>query len=464
MEKYDVAVIGAGPGGYVAAIRAAQLGFKTVCVEKGKTLGGSCLNVGCIPSKCLLQDTKSYSFLLNDAQKHGVLAQNVSFDFQAMMKRKEQVVFSLVSGIPNLFKNHAITRLEGSARFTSPHTLEIDDGKNKQTIEAENVILATGSEAIPLPGTPFDEKVILSSTGALSLPKVPKKMLVIGAGVIGVELASVYKRLGTEIVIVEMLDRICIAMDHAISKMLMQILQKQGMVFHLGAKVSKINVNPQGATAIVEKEGKAMEFSADVVLVAVGRKPYTEGLDLEKAGVGLNSKGYVVVDQAFRTSQSNIYAIGDLIEGPMLAHRASEEGIAVAEFLAGQNPHVNYMAVPNIIYTHPEAAAVGMTEKEALEAGLKLKIGTAFFKGNPRARCAGDTDGFVKVIGEEASGRLIGMHILGDHASEMIAEGVLAIDRQATLSEVAYASHGHPTLSEAIKEAVMQALGHAIHI
>lgn len=463
MNQYDVVVIGSGPGGYVAAIRSAQVGFKTACIEKDKALGGTCLNVGCIPSKALLQSTEYYDWLIHHSKDHGIEVKETAVDFSRMMERKNQVVKGHVEGINGLFKKNQITRMEGSARFASTQTLEVVNGTEKQIIEAKNMIIATGSEAVPLPFLAFDEKMILSSTGALALPSIPKKMVVVGAGVIGVELASVYNRLGTQVIVVEMLDTICPAMDKAISKMLLQVLKKQGMEFHLGAKVTQAQKESNGVSLTFLEEGKEITLSSDVVLVAIGRRPYTKGLGLKEVGVVTTPKGYVEVNGNFQTALPHVYAVGDVVDGPMLAHRASEEGIAVAEIIAGQNPHVNYMAIPNVVYTHPEVAALGMNEMEARAAGMELKIGTCLFRANSRARCAGDTEGMVKIMGEAKTDRVIGLHILGAHASEMMGEGVLAIEKGATLLEIANASHAHPTLSEAIKEAALNALGRAIH-
>lgn len=462
-HEYQVMVIGSGPGGYVAAVRAAQLGFKTICIEKMATLGGTCLNVGCIPSKALLQSTEYYEWLNKQAKEHGIEAKEIVANFAQMMQRKERIVKGLVESIASLFKGNSIEYKQGEAHFKGPNTVEVRNGKEGKEITADHIILATGSEPIALPFLPFDEKSIVSSTGALSLTAIPKRMLVIGAGVIGLELASVYNRLGAKITVVEMLDRVTPGMDQAISKQLLQILKKQGLEFYLGAKVTGAEKDKQGVTLSVEHEQKQLKLQGDVVLVAVGRRPYSKGLNLEAAGVVLSSKGFVDVDSNFHTSQPHIYAIGDLIDGPMLAHRASHEGIAVAEIIAGHRPHVNYMAIPNVIYTHPEVAAVGLTEGEARDAGLALKVGTSFFRGNPRARCSGDTEGFVKVIGEANSSRLVGMHIIGSHASEMVGEGVIAIEKNTTLEELANAPHAHPTLSEAIMEACQNALGRAIH-
>ena len=441
METFDLIVIGSGPGGYAAAIRAAKLGMKTACVEKQETLGGTCLNVGCIPSKALLQSSEHYFFIKKHAKEHGIDA-SAEVDFSQMQSRKQTVVDGLVQGIKGLFDRNKVVWIRGEASFADKSTIKVKD----KTYTAKNFILATGSEPTPLAGLAFDEKKIVSSTGALALTSVPKKLLVIGAGVIGVELASVYCRLGAAVEIVEMLDRICIGMDKAISKELQRILTRQGIVFHLNTKV-----DPE-------------KIDADVVLVAVGRRPYTKGLGLDRIGVKQSDRGFVEVDNNYQTTVANIYAIGDIVEGAMLAHRASEEGIAVVDFLGGINSHVNLFAIPNVIYTAPEAAAVGMTEEEAKESGLEIAIGICPMKGNPRARAAGLAEGMVKVIGDKKSGKLIGLHIVCYNASEMIGEGVVALEKGMSLAELAASSHAHPTLSEAIKEAAMVALGRGIHL
>jgi dihydrolipoamide dehydrogenase len=442
----------------VAAVRAAQLGFKTVCVEKMATLGGTCLNVGCIPSKALLQSSEYYELATKSVKEHGIEIQGASLNFAQMMTRKENIVKGLVESVASLLKGNHVERIHGEARFKDAHTVEVKNGNEVQVIRADFIIIATGSESIALPFLPFDENVIVSSTGALSLKKTPKRMLVIGAGVIGLELASVYNRLGAQVTIVEMLDRVTPTMDLAISKQLLQTLKKQGFEFYLSAKVTGATKEKDGVNLAVEYEGKQLKLDGDIVLVSVGRRPYTQGLNLQAAGVTVSPKGFVLIDGNFRTSQSHIFAIGDVIDGPMLAHRASHEGVAVAEIIAGKHPYVNYMAIPNVIYTHPEVAAVGFTESEAREAGLNISIGTAFFRGNARARCSGDIDGFVKIIGDSGSKRLLGMHIIGAHASEMIGEGMIAMQKKATLEDIANAPHAHPTLSETIMEAAQNAL------
>ncbi len=459
-DRYDVVVIGGGPGGYVAAVRAAQLGLKVACVEKRTTMGGTCLNVGCIPSKALLHSSLQYHFLMENGKDHGIICDNGRLELAQMMKRKDEIVTGLVQSVAALLRKHQIDWIQGIAQLTGPDTITID-GK---LIHAANVILATGSESIALPFLPFDEKRVVSSTGALSLKEVPKKMVVVGAGVIGVELASVYKRLGSEVTIVEMLDTICPAMDHTICRTLLSSLKKQGIEFHLSVKVTEGKVTEDGVTLGVEVEGKVQQFPADVVLVAIGRRPYSSGLGLKEVGIAQTARGFVEINSLFQTSLPNVYAIGDLVDGVMLAHRASEEGIAVAEIIAGHKPVINYMAIPNVIYTDPEVAAVGLTEKEAKDSGIDVMIGTCLIRGNARARCVGDTDGVVKVVGDRRSGRLIGLHIASANASEMIGEGVLAITKKATVEDVANASHAHPTISESIKEAALQALGKAIHI
>jgi len=457
MKKYDLAVIGSGPGGYVAAIRAAQKGMQVVCVEKEASLGGTCLNIGCIPSKALLHTTEYYHRIAHQGKEFGIEYADLSVNLAKMMERKQRVVTGLTSGIDFLFKKNQVTHIHGEAKLLSGTTVQVGD----ETFEVRHILLATGSEPIPLPFLPFDEKKVLSSTGALSLPAVPKKMLLIGAGVIGLELGSVYRRLGAEIEVIELLDRVTPGLDREISKNIQHILQKQGFSFHLGTKVTAGKVEKDKVILTLEKGETVF---GDVVLVAIGRRPYFKGLGLEALGIQQDKQGRVLIDQNFRTSISTVYAIGDLVDGQMLAHKASEEGVAAVDIIAGENSHVNYLAIPNVMYTWPEVACVGMTEEEARQANLELILGKISFRAIPRARCSGDEDGLVKMIGEKSTGRLIGLHMIGPSTSEMIHEGVLAIEQKMTLAQIARASHAHPTCSEAIKEAALAALGQAIHI
>lgn len=463
-EQYDVAIIGAGPGGYVAAIRAAQLGFKTVCIDKHIALGGTCLNVGCIPSKTLLQGTELLFHLQHQGKEQGIECAGLHLSFSTLMERKKKVVKGLNEGIFTLFRQHEITSLQGVAEFIDSHRLRVTSNQGaKQEIEASHILIATGSEPISLPNIPFDERQIVSSTGALSLTKVPDRLIVVGAGVIGVELASVYSRLGSQVTILEMMDHICPMLDHALSKQLLKGLQKQGIQFSLSSRILTALAQPDEVAITADINGKMENISAHVVLVAVGRRPYTSGLQLERVGIQTDKKGFIVVDRHFKTSLPHVYAVGDVIEGVMLAHRASAEGVAVVESWKEKSVTVDYLAIPNVIYTYPEVATVGLTEEEGRKAGIDLMIGNSFFRGNARARCSGETEGFVKIVGDKRTGRLIGMHILGPHASELISEGMLAMQMKAKVKDIADAPQAHPTLSEAIKEASLDALGRAIH-
>lgn len=451
MENFDVAVIGSGPGGYVAAIRASQLGLKVVCIEMAEKLGGTCLNIGCIPSKSLLETTGIYAFMKQHHEKMGIKVNELSVDFPVMMKRKDSVVNTITEGVKGLFKRNNITSVFGQAKLLNSNAIQV----NGQIIEAKNIILATGSVPVPLPFLPFDEKKVVSSTGALNLKEIPKKLLVIGAGVIGVELGSVYARLGSEVVFIEALDTICGAQDPDVHRTLLSMLKKQGLKFHLGIRVKSAVVKDR--VEVVTENGEV--FDADVVLIAIGRKPYHEGL-----GVELSPSGQVIVDDLFRTNLPHVYAIGDLIDGPMLAHKASEEGMACAEIIAGHRASVDYMTIPSIIYTHPEVALLGFTEPEAKSKGVDVFTGMCSFIGNGRARCMDDNEGFVKVVGDKSSGKLIGMHIISPHASELIGEGVIALKNRMTVEDLANTCHAHPTLSEAIKEACLAALGRSINL
>lgn len=462
MRQFDIAIIGAGPAGYVAAIRARQQGFSTVCIEKRKELGGTCLNVGCIPSKALLHSTELLH-QLEKAAEHGIMINKMDIDLSQMMKRKEKIVDSLTNGIDYLFKKNQVERLFGTASFLSPTELEVT-GKNQEVICAKSFVLATGSEAIALPFLPFDEKVVLSSTGALSLQAIPEKMLIIGAGIIGLELGSVYQRLGSKIEVVELLDRPVATMDGAISKEIAKIFKKQGMVFYFSTKVLDAEIGNNSVSLFVQEEnGKKLTLTANCVLVAVGRRAYHEGLGLDRAGVNLDAQGRILINHAFQTSQPSIYAVGDVVDGPMLAHKASDEAIALIDMLAGKSSSINYLAIPNVMYTSPEVATVGMTEEEALAEGLAIICGTSPFSANSRAKCTGAPDGVVKIIGEKTTDRLIGMHIIGPNASEMIGEAVIAIEKKITVGELALSPHAHPTCSEAIKEAALACHNQAIH-
>jgi dihydrolipoamide dehydrogenase len=455
ISSFDLVIIGSGPGGYVAALRAGQLGLKTACVEKDPKLGGTCLNVGCIPSKALLHSSEIYWKLSQEGKQEGILFDKLGFDFSIAMQRKQKIVAGFNDGVAMLFKKNKVTRLQGEAHFLSERQIQVGD----QTIEAKFFIIATGSESIALPFLPFDERQVLSSTGALALEAPPRSLLVIGAGIIGVELGSVYARLGTKVTFIEFLDRICSTHDESLSKALQEALTQQGLTFHLSSKVTQGQVTPSQVTLKVGEE----TFQAEKVLVAIGRRPYTRGLNLEAIGIQLSPKGFIPIDGFFRTIHPHIFAIGDVVDGPMLAHKASEEGVVVTELIAGHRSSIEYMAIPNVIYTYPEVASVGFMEAEAKSYGLAIKVGTFFLKANSRARCTGETEGFVKIIAEAATDRIIGVHIISAHASELIAEGALAIQNKLTASDIIATIHAHPTLSESTKEAALDIYRRALH-
>lgn len=458
MREFDVVVIGSGPGGYVAAIRSAQKGLQTACIDKNPNLGGTCLNIGCIPSKSLLQSSEIYYQMKHHSAPHGIIGE-FKLDFAQMMKRKEGVVSQFNGGIAALFKKNKVTFIQGTASFKDSTTLLVND----EEIKAKNIILATGSEPTPLPFLPFDEKRILSSTGALSLDQIPEKLVVIGAGVIGVELGSVYARLGSKVTFVEFLDRICPTLDRSFSLRFQKILEKQNLEFMLSSKVvSAEKKKSEILLAIEDNEGKKT-LSATHVLVCVGRRPYTEGLKLEKANIDTSPQGFIPINKRFQTSVPHIFAIGDLVDGPMLAHKASEEGLVVADSIAGVEGHISYFSIPSVIYTHPEVAGVGLTEEEAIDRSIPIKIGEFPLFANSRAGCMGEKDGVVKLIADEKSNQLLGMHIIAPHAGELIHEGVLALEKRATVGEIANSSHAHPTLAEAIKEAALALIGKPIH-
>ena len=466
-QSFDVVVIGAGPGGSVAAIRAAQLGLKTAVVEKWDTLGGTCLNVGCIPSKALLVSSEKYDEAKHHLGHHGVKIEGLGLDLAALMAHKSKVVKDLTGGIEFLLKKNKVTWLKGLGRLAGPGALEVvgKDGA-VQAVAAKNIIIATGSEVTPLPGVTIDEQRVVSSTGALKLPEVPKKLVVVGAGVIGLELGSVWKRLGAEVTVVEFLDRILPGMDSELAKSAQKILAKQGLSFKLSTKVTAAVPGAGGVSLTLEPAagGAAETIEADYVLVAIGRRPYTEGLGLETVGIEKDARGRIKTDKHFQTKIPGIYAIGDVIEGPMLAHKAEDEGVVVAEIIAGQSGHINYDAIPGIVYTSPEIATVGKTEEQLKEAGVAYKTGKFPFSANGRARAMMSTDGFVKVLADAKTDRVLGVHILGPDAGHLIAEIGLAMEFGASAEDIARTCHAHPTLSEAVKEAALAVDGRAIHV
>jgi dihydrolipoamide dehydrogenase len=461
-EMFDVIVIGSGPGGYVCAIRAAQLGLKVACVEKRATLGGTCLNIGCIPSKALLQSSENFHQAAHGFAEHGIGIGELKLDLARMQARKGEVVGANTKGVEFLFKKNKVTWIKGAARFTSGTEIEVEGA----AYGANAIIIATGSDSVPLKGVEVDEKQIVTSTGALELDAVPGHLVVIGAGVIGLELGSVWRRLGAEVTVIEYLDRITPGLDNEISASFQKILAKQGLKFMLGHKVTAAKTGNDGVTLTVEpaKGGDAQEIKADIVLLAIGRSAYTAGLNLEAAGVAVDERGRVKTDHHFATNVPGIYAIGDVIAGPMLAHKAEDEGVALAERLAGQAGHVNYDAIPSVVYTWPEVAAVGKSEEELKAAGVAYKVGKFPFTANGRARAMGDTDGFVKILSDKTTDRLLGAHIIGPDAGTLIAELTTAIEFGASAEDVARICHAHPTLSEAVKEAALAADGRALHI
>ena len=461
-DSFDVIVIGAGPGGYVCAIRAAQLGLKTACVEKRATLGGTCLNVGCIPSKALLQSSEEFDHTSHALADHGVLVDGVRLDLARMQARKGEVVSANVKGVEFLFRKNKVTWLQGTGRIAAPGTVEVDG----TSYDAKHIVIATGSESMPLPGVAVDEKQIVTSTGGLELSTVPGHLVVIGGGYIGLELGSVWRRLGAEVTVVEFLDRIVPTMDAEIPRNFQRILTKQGLQFRLGTKVTGARAGNGGVTLTLEpaKGGASEELKADVVLLSIGRRPYTEGLGLAEIGVELDERARVKTDSHYATNVPGIYAIGDAIAGPMLAHKAEEEGVALAELLAGQAGHVNYGVIPGIVYTWPEVAAVGQTEEELKAAGVTYNVGKFPFTANGRARAMGETDGFVKLLADKATDRLLGAHIIGPDAGTLIAELATAMEFGASAEDVARICHAHPTLSEAVKEAALAVDGRALHI
>ena len=467
-ESFDLVIIGTGPGGYVAAIRAAQLGMKVAVVEKRATFGGTCLNVGCIPSKALLQSSHLFEQAGHDLGVHGIVLGQPKLDFAQLMKRKGEVVDATTKGVAFLFRKNKITAFQGTGRIEKAGSVVVlgDDGAVKDTLAAKNILIASGSEVTPLPGVAVDEKKIVSSTGALELAEVPKHLVVVGAGIIGLELGSVWRRLGSEVTVVEFLDRITPGVDDEITKQFQRSLTKQGLKFKLSSKVTKAETTDAGVTLTVEpaKGGAAETLQADIVLVSIGRRPLVEGLGLDKVGVKLTAHGRIAVDVHLQTSVPGIYAIGDVIDGPMLAHKASEDGIACVETIAGQKGHVDWDLAPSVIYTQPEVAWVGKTEEQLKAAGVAYKVGKYPFTADPRSRANGATEGFVKVLADKATDKVLGVHIIGAEAGTMIAESVMAMEFSASAEDIGRVCHAHPTVNEATKEAALAAWDKPIHL
>jgi len=468
-EQYDVVVVGGGPGGYVAAIKASQIGLKTACVEMRGSLGGTCLNVGCIPSKALLTSSHHFHDAKTHFAEHGIVIDGeVTMDVEKMLDTKAKSVSGLTGGIEYLFKKYGVDYFKGKGKLAGPNAVSVDLNEGgSESLDTKNILIATGSEVTPLPPVPVDNEggKIVDSTGALEINKIPDNMAVIGGGVIGLEMGSVWSRLGANVTVIEFLDRICPSMDQELTKKFQQTLKKQGFKFNLKTKVVKSEVTDSGVVLTTEpsKGGDAKEETYDVVLVATGRRPYTDGLGLEDLGIQTDQLGRIEVDEHFKTAVPSIYAIGDCIDGPMLAHKAEEEGIAAVETMAGFAGHVNYNAIPGVVYTYPEVASVGKTEEELKEAGVAYNVGNFPFSANSRARANGSSDGFVKVLAEKDTDRIVGCHIIGPNAGEMIAEAVIAIEYGASSEDLARTCHAHPTLSEAFKEACMSTYDQPIH-
>ncbi len=461
-DKFDLIVIGGGPGGYVASIRAAQLGMKVACVEKRGSLGGTCLNVGCIPSKALLNASHKFEDANNHFKDFGIETKGVSLNLSQMMKAKDKIVSDLTQGIEFLFKKNKVTYIKGHGTIKSVGVVDVDGTQYK----CDKILIATGSEVTPLPGVEIDEEKIVSSTGALALNDVPKELVVIGGGVIGLEMGSVWQRLGSNVTVIEFLDKITPTMDGEISKEFQKILKKQGIKFKLGSKVTAAKKTKNGVELTVEpaKGGDAETMNADIVLLAIGRRAYTQGLGLEEVGVKMNERGVIEINHNFETNVKGIYAIGDVVPGPMLAHKAEDEGMVAVEMMAGQQPHINYDAIPSIVYTHPEVASVGKTEEELKAASIAYNVGKFPFLANSRARANMDTDGFVKILADKTTDRVLGAHIIGPEAGNLIQEVVTVIEFGGSAEDIARICHGHPTLTEAVKEAALAVDKRPIHI
>jgi dihydrolipoamide dehydrogenase len=465
MEQFDVVIIGSGPGGYIAAIRAGQLGLKTAIVEKDKELGGTCLNVGCIPSKALLTSSDHFMFAKKEAEKHGIMIDEVHVDLPKMQQRKDKVVKTMNSGVRALMKTNKVTTFEGLGAISAPGKVSIKSSSGEvQEIETKNIVIATGSVPVELPFAKFDGKTIVSSTEALCFTEPPKKLLVIGAGAIGLELGSVWSRLGSEVTMLEFLPRIAVGFDLELSNLLQRSMTAQGITFHLETKVSAVKIDNGRAVATATKGKEELKFDADKVLVSVGRRPFSEGVGAEKVGVEFDERKRIKVDKHFRTNVEGIYAIGDVIAGPMLAHKAEDEGIACVELIAGKSGQVNYDAIAGIIYTNPELAGVGLTEDQAKEKGIDVRIGKFPFRANGRALANEDIDGMVKFVADAKTDRILGAHILQHMASELIAEAVSVIEFGGSSEDLGRTCHSHPTLSEAVKEAALAVGKRALHI
>jgi dihydrolipoamide dehydrogenase len=466
-DSYDLVVIGGGPGGYVCAIRAAQLGLKVACVEKRGSLGGTCLNIGCIPSKALLEASHAFHEAGHDFGTFGVKVSGVELDLPGMMKHKDKVVDANTKGVEFLFRKHKISWIKGAGRIPRAGAVEVTgaDGA-RTTLETRNIVIATGSDSAPLRGVEIDEQQIATSTGALALGKVPGHLVVVGGGYIGLEMGSVWRRLGSQVTVVEFLDRIVPGMDGEVGRQFQRLLERQGLKFRLSTKVTAAKKSESGVTLTLEpaQGGAAETLACDAVLVAIGRRPYTEGLGLDACGVALDNRGMIQVDAHFRTNLEGIYAIGDVIRGPMLAHKAEDEGVAVAEIIAGQAGHVNYEAIPGIVYTFPEVATVGRTEEQLKADGVDYKAGKFPFTANGRARAMAATDGFVKILADAKTDRVLGCHIIGPDAGTLIHEVVIAMEFGASAEDIARTCHGHPTLNEAVKEAALAVAGRPIHL
>ena len=465
MNDFDLVVIGAGPGGYVASIRAAQLGMKVACIEKESTLGGTCLNIGCIPSKALLNSSEKFMEISNHAEEHGIKATKVDLDVTKLMQRKEKIVKKLTTGIGFLFKKNNIIHIPGTATFVDKNTISVKNSKQEITVSANNFIIATGSSSIEIPNIAVDEKQIVTSTGALSLKKVPKTLLVIGGGYIGLEMGSVWCRLGSKVTVVEALDRIVPTMDDEIATDFMKSLKKQGLEFKLSHKVTSTKVSKSGVEVKMQSfDKKELKEKYEIVLMSVGRKPNTEGLNLENIGIKLAKNNSIEIGKNFQTSVEGIYAIGDVVPGPMLAHKAEEEGVACVEIIKGQKTHINYDAIPAIVYTNPEIASVGKTEEQLKELNIDYKVGKFPFMANGRALTTSSTDGFVKILADSKTDQILGAHIIGHDAGQLIAEIVTTMEFGGSAEDIARICHAHPTTSEAVKEAALSIDGRAIHI